>query len=611
MTDSSALKPEAWEPAAGWVRWAVLAFAAVTVGFHLWVAFSGLIPNLTTRPLHMALAVGWVFFFGAAVGAQATASAPAARLLGWAIGTAGVLACLYIVIERPMLIRQYGALTGWLQHAVAITLLLVVLEMARRAIKLVLPLVAGCVLLYGLLGAYMPGEFGHAGIPLDYFLGSLTITEGGLWGSLTGISVDTISLFIILGATISAGQAGTGFMALATQLAGRLRAGAAKVAVVSSALYGTVSGVAAANTASTGMVTIPAMKRRGYPPRLAAAVEAVASTGGQIMPPIMGAGIFVMAELLRRPYAEIMVAATLPALLFFVAAWAGVHMYALRYRLEGLARHELPGWMMVLRTAPFFLVPFAILIGSILYTSYTLSFAAVFATLAAWLLLSLDDDLRVSLRGFLLRTEQALVNGARQIAVIAAVIICAGIIVGVFNMTGLGVKLTSLILSLSGGELWAVLLLTGLASLILGMELPTTAAYIICVAVAGPALVAVGVPELYAHLFVFWYALLCTITPPVCGNVFIAAGIAGCSWLPVAGSALRLGVGLFVVPWGFILNPSLLQLATDPWLAVAAAIKVGIGLVLLAYAVVGLPGQGLWRVLALIGGLLVIGYGGW
>ena len=607
MSSSTPAVPaqETFQPAHGWLRWATVAFAALTVGFHLWIAFSGLIPNLVTRPLHMAFAVAWVFFFGVAI-----AQGGGGRRSGWVIGAVGIAACLYVVYHRPELVRQYGALSGPLQHAVAIALLLVVLEMARRAIKAVLPVVASIVLLYGLLGHHVPGNFGHAGMPLDYFLGTLTITEGGLWGSLTGISVDTISLFIILGATISAGQAGTGFMSLATQIAGRMRAGAAKVAVVSSALYGTVSGVAAANTASTGMVTIPAMKRRGYPPRLAAAVEAVASTGGQIMPPIMGAGIFVMAELLRRPYAEIMVAATLPAVLFFVAAWAAVHVYALRYKLEGLPRSEMPGWLAVARTAPFFLVPFGILIGSILFTSYTLSFAAVFATLAAWALLLFGSDLLPSLRGFLLRTEQALVSGAQQVAVIAAVIICAGIIVGVFNMTGLGVKLTSLILSLSGGELWAVLLLTGLASLILGMELPTTAAYIICVAVAGPALVAVGVPELYAHLFVFWYALLCTITPPVCGNVFIAAGIARCPWVPVAGSALRLGLGLFVVPLGFIVNPSLLQLAEEPLLALAAAVKVGLGLLLLAYAAVGEPGRPWRRLLALPAGLAVIFYGG-
>jgi len=584
-----------------WLQRVALVAAAVTVGFHLWVAFSGLIPNLITRPGHMALAIVWIFFLGVAA-----ARSPLERRLGWLLGAAGLAACAYIMLQRPVLIRQYGALDGALQMAVALVLLLVVLEMARRAIKAVLPAVALIVLLYGFFGEHIPGTFGHSGIPTDYYFGTLTITEAGLWGSLTGISVDTISLFIILGAFISAGQAGTGFMSLATQIAGRLRAGAAKVAVISSALYGTISGVAAANTASTGMVTIPAMKRRGYPAPLAGAVEAVASTGGQIMPPIMGAGIFVMAELLRTPYAEIMVAATLPALLFFVTAWMGVHTYALRYDLRSLTREELPGWALVAKTVPFFLVPFGILVGSIAFTSYTLSYAAVFATAATWLMLFLQEDGRISLSGWWARTERALIGGAQQVATIAAVIICAGIIVGVFNMTGLGVKLTSVILSLSGGELWAVLLLTAAASLVLGMELPTTAAYIICVAVAGPALVAVGLPELYAHLFVFWYALLCTITPPVCGNVFIAAGIARCPWLPVAGKAMQLGLGLFLVPLGFVFNPALLLLGSDPLLALAAALKVGLGLTLLAYAVVGEPGKPLRRLVALPIGLTLV-----
>jgi len=584
-----------------WLQRVALVAAAVTVGFHLWVAFSGLIPNLITRPGHMALAIVWIFFLGVAAPRGGLE-----RWFGWLLGAAGLAACAYIMLHRPVLIRQYGALDGALQMAVALVLLAVVLEMARRAIKAVLPAVALIVLLYGFFGEHIPGTFGHAGIPTDYYFGTLTITEGGLWGSLTGISVDTISLFIILGAFISAGQAGTGFMSLATQIAGRLRAGAAKVAVISSALYGTISGVAAANTASTGMVTIPAMKRRGYPAPLAGAVEAVASTGGQIMPPIMGAGIFVMAELLRTPYAEIMVAATLPALLFFVTAWMGVHTYALRYDLRSLTREELPGWALVAKTVPFFLVPFGILVGSIAFTSYTLSYAAVFATAATWLMLFLQEDGRISLSGWWARTERALIGGAQQVATIAAVIICAGIIVGVFNMTGLGVKLTSVILSLSGGELWAVLLLTAAASLVLGMELPTTAAYIICVAVAGPALVAVGLPELYAHLFVFWYALLCTITPPVCGNVFIAAGIARCPWLPVAGKAMQLGLGLFLVPLGFVFNPALLLLGSDPLLALAAALKVGLGLTLLAYAVVGEPGKPLRRLVALPIGLTLV-----
>jgi TRAP transporter 4TM/12TM fusion protein len=559
-----------------------IGLALAMVGFHLWNAFAGLIPNLITRPAHLALALPWIFVLGAA--AQ---EGRAARISGWLFLIAGLVACGYIMLNRRALIYQYGALEGWVQFAVALTLILVVLEMARRAIKIVLPTVAALVLAYAVFGQQVPGRFGHGGMPLDYLLGTLTITEGGLWGTLTGTSVDTIAMFVILGGFISAGQAGTGFMAFATQLAGRSRAGAAKVAILSSAFYGSISGVAAANTATTGMITIPAMKRLGYPPQLAAATEAVASTGGQILPPVMGAGIFVMAELVRVPYTEIMVAALLPAILFFVAAWFGVHVYALRTNLAPLPREAMPGWLAVSKSVPFFLLPFSILIGTLAFTSYTLAYAAVFATLVTWVTLVFEPDGTLSLSGWYRRTLVAMVTAAQQVAIIAAVIVCAGIVVGVFNMTGLGVKLTSLILSASNGQLWVALLLTALAGLVLGMELPTTAAYVICAAVAAPALVGLGVPELYAHLFVFWYALLCTITPPVCGNVFIAAGIARTPWLPVAGNAMRLGVGLFIIPLGFIANPALLELGTRPFAALGAAVQIAAGLWLISFAVIG------------------------
>jgi len=579
-------------------------FAALTVGFHLYNTFSGLIPNLTARPLHLAVAIPFVFFV-----AMAERQGRWARWSGHVLGVLGILACLYVVVERKALIGQYGVLEGGFQLAVAGLLVVTVLEMARRAIRAVLPAVALLVLLYGLFGQYVPGYFGHGGLGVHYLLGSLTITEGGLWGTLTGASVNTIALFVILGGFITAGQAGAGFMTLATQLAGRLRAGAAQVAVFSSAFYGTISGVAAANTATTGMVTIPAMTRLGYPRALAAAVEAVASTGGQILPPVMGAGVFVMAELLRRPYTEIMVAAILPAVLFFVTVLAALAHFARRHDLPALPREALPGWPAVWRSLPFFLVPFLILAGTLAFTDYTLAYAAVYATLATWLTLAFEPEGGVSLRGWLRRSEQALVTAARQVALVAAVIVCAGIIVGVFNLTGLGVKLTSVIVSAAQGELAIALFLTALASLVLGMELPTTAAYVICAAVAAPALTDMGVPDLYAHLFVFWYALLCTITPPVCGNVFIAAGIAQTPWLPVAGNAMRLGLGLFIVPVGFIANPALLQIATTPLLALAAMVKIGIGLWLVSYAMIGVrraPVLEALRLLALPAGLAVV-----
>ena len=585
-------------------QWLVGALALGTVVFHLYLVFSGLIPALVTRPVHFILALPWIFLLTPPANAWE-------RWTGPMFALAGLLAAGYIVWNHPQLVRQYGSLRGAEQFVVAFVLILTVLEMARRSVKWVLPLVAVLVLLYGYFGAHIPGSFGHSGIPDGYFFGTLVITQGGLWSSLTGISAETIAPFIILGALISAGTAGTGFMALATQLAGRLRAGAAKIAVVSSALYGTISGVAAANTASTGMVTIPAMIRLGYPRTLAAATEAVASTGGQIMPPLMGAGIFVMAELLTRPYVEIMVAASLPALLFFATTWIAIHQYAVRFGLSGLDRSDLPGWQFVARTVPFFLVPFGILVYVLARTTYTAPYAAFWASVSMAALLLVDSRGELRLRRWIARIWAAVEDASGQIARIAAIIICASLIVGVFNMTGLGIKITALIIGASGESLWIALVLTGIAALVLGMELPTTAAYLICVSVAGPALVQLGLPELYAHLFVFWYALLCTITPPVCGNVFIAAGIAQAPWLATAMRSMSVGMGLFIVPMGFVANPSLLKLATEPMMAVAALLKILAGLWLLTRAVVGtLPGGVTSRIAAAILGLGVIFVGG-
>ena len=595
-SDAPLARPLAEIPARDW---AMLACGLATVGFHLWLVLSGLVPNLITRPIHFILALPWIFLFVEARGA-------AARWTGRAFALAGLLSAGFVALNRDALVDQYGSLETDAQRVVAVVVIVVALEMARRAIKWVLPAITLIVLAYGAFGQHVPGAFGHGGLPVDYFLGTLVITGGGLWSDLTGVSAEIIAPFVILGAFVSAGPAGVGFMAVSTQIAGRFRAGAAKVAVLSSALYGTISGVAAANTASTGMITIPAMKRLGYPPALAAATEAVASTGGQIMPPLMGAGIFVMAELLRTDYTTIMVAATPPAILFFLTTWIGVHAYALRYDLRGLRAEELPGWPLVLRTLPFFLAPFGLLVWFLVFTRYTAPYAALFAILTTVALLALDSRGGLNLRRWAHRLWTGTVDAGRQVAAIAAIIVCASLIVGVFHMTGLGVKITSLILSASGGQLWLALLLTGLAGLVLGMELPTTAAYVICVAVAGPALVELGLPELYAHLFVFWYALLCTITPPVCGNVFIAAGIAGAPWLSVAARSMTLGLGLFLVPLGFVANPSLLMLGQSPALALLALLKVGAGLGCLSFAVIGAGGGPLRRLALAAGGLALL-----
>ncbi|MDA0225093.1 MAG: TRAP transporter fused permease subunit, partial [Proteobacteria bacterium] len=472
-----------------WARIAAPPLALAAVGFHLWLIGTGLVPNLVSRPIHMALALPWIFLLD-------VRGTFGARLLGAFFCLAGLAACAYVVLARDALDEQYGALQGSLQFVVAIVLLVVTLEMARRAIKLALPGVAVVALAYGLFGQHLPGEFGHAGMPLASLLGTLTIAEGGLWGPLTGVSVNVVAVFVMLGAFIGAGQGGIGFMALATWLAGNLRAGAAKVAIIASALFGSISGSASANVASTGAITLPAMKRLGYPSSLAAAVEAVASSGGQIMPPLMGAGAFVMVELLGLRYADIMAAALLPALLFFWCAWVGVDRYARQLGLQAMRPEDRATGREVLVSLPFFLLPFGILLGVLFFTPYTAQYAAAFAIIAAALLLFLGPRWRIERAGWT-RFLQGCENAARQIAGIAAIILCAGIVIGVLNLTGLGVKTTSVIIGLSGGDLWTALLLTAIACLLLGMEVPTTAAYVICIAVAGPALQALGLPALH------------------------------------------------------------------------------------------------------------------
>ncbi|MEP3276200.1 MAG: TRAP transporter fused permease subunit [Stappiaceae bacterium] len=556
-----------------------ITLAAVLVIFHLALVFSGLVPNLVSRPLHMALALPWIFLFG-------TAAGTISRLSGWLLALTGAACCLWVAYNHNRLSDQYGFLENDFQIAIAVILLVTVLEAARRAIGWPLPLVAAASLAYGLLGQHIPGEFGHSGTPLKSFLGTLTIAEGGLWGSLTGVSVSVVAIFVIFGAVLNAGEAGQGFMNIATAAAGRLKGGAAKVSVISSALFGSISGSASANVASTGAITLPAMTRLGYPKRLAGAVEAVASSGGQIMPPLMGAGAFVMVELTGVPYTSIMAAALLPAILYFLAVWVGINAYARHFDLRGVDAAEQPQARDIVVTSMFFLVPFAVLMWAMFGAGFTPQYAASMAILAGAALLFVNGELKFDRTRTVRRLETAFLTAARQVSMIASIILCASIIIGVLAITGLGVKITSLILSGSGGLLWPSLFLTALACLVLGMEVPTTAAYVICVSVAGPALIQLGLEPLQAHLFVFWFALISTITPPVCGAVFIAAGMVGENWLKVALTAMALGVGLYVIPLGMIANPQIIALGNEPLAAVIAFVQIGVGLSLLSFGLI-------------------------
>ena len=573
-----------------------IGLGALSVVFHLWLIFSGLVPNLVSRPLHMALVIPWVFLFKPSVGLR--------RIFDWGFTLTGIAACFWIIANHNLLLDQYGYLANDFQMLIAVILLVTVLEMARRSIGWPLPLLAFAALLYGLFGDYVPGEFGHPGTPLASFFGTMTIAEGGIWGTLTGVSVSIVAIFVIFGAMLNAGEAGAGFMNVAASAAGRLRGGAAKVSVLSSALFGSISGSASANVASTGIVTLPTMVSLGYPKRIAAAVEAVASSGGQIMPPLMGAGAFVMVELTGIPYADIIVAAALPALLYFFAVWIGVDIYALRFGLRPLNNDARPAVRTVLITASFFLIPFSVLL-IVMYIGFTPQYAAAVAILAATLLLFINGSMAISLGSGMTRICDAAIMAGGQIAMIASIILCASIIIGVLGITGLGIKVTSLILSFSGGMIWPALLLTALACLFLGMEVPTTAAYVICVSVAGPALIDLGMAPLTVHLFVFWYALLSTITPPVCGGVFIAAGMVGENWLRVALTSMSLGIGLYLIPLGMAVHPELLTIGVTPLLSLLAFCKIAVALGLISYAVIS-AGKSPHRLISIILGMALL-----
>ena len=565
----------------------------LSIFFHMWLIFSGLVPSLISRPLHMALALPWVFIF-------CLKSKPQ-LYFGYLLTFLGILSCLHIAINESLLSEQYGFINGWDQFLISGILIFVTLEMARRTVGWPLPVITFLFLLYGLFGDNVPGEFGHAGIPINSFLGTLVITEGGLWGKLTGVSVSIVAVFVIFGAILNAGEAGQGFMNIAIAAAGRLTGGAAKVSIISSALFGSISGSASANVASTGMVTLPTMRSLGYPKRIAGAVEAVSSTGGQIMPPLMGAGAFVMVELTGIPYNQIILAAFIPALLYFTTIWFGVNRYAELYGLLPYKPHMLPALSLVVKTGLFFFIPFSVLLF-FMYMGYTPQFSAALAIFSAFFLLFVDIDLNFSWEKSKMRFVKASIFSGQQIATIASIILCASLIVGVLGITGLGIKVTSTIITLSGESLWLALLLTALACIILGMEVPTTAAYVICVSVSGPALIDLGLDPLLVHLFVFWFALLSTITPPVCGGVFIAASMVEENWLKVAGSAMALGLGLYIVPLTMVRHPAIINFAHSPLKSILIGIQIGIGLYLFSRGIIGNHTSMAYRLFFIIAG---------
>ncbi|NNF72944.1 MAG: TRAP transporter fused permease subunit, partial [Rhodobacteraceae bacterium] len=486
-------------------------------------------------------------------------------------------------------------------------LIFLVLEAARRGVGLVLAIICTVFFTYPFYAPYLPGALQSRGYSFTRMTEFLTTTSEGVFGIPLGVSATYIILFSIYGAFLSAFGAGDFFFQLASRLTRGMRAAGAKTAVIFSTLLGMISGSAAGNVAVTGTLTIPMMKREGYQPHQAGAIEAVVSTGGQIMPPVMGAAAFIMAEIIGTPYANVMQAALIPALLFFASLFFVVHLQAAKSDIRPFDLKEEtddPTWLILVKGGQF-IIPFVTLIAMMLngFSPFKASFWSILVLLAAHVIWTR----RVSL-DIVTKSAHAITEGAKAVVPIAIACAAAGIIAGTLGITGLGSKISGLIVTASGGITLIALLLTMLVAIILGMGLPTTAAYLILATVVAPALSKMGVPLLTAHLFVFFYGCVSTITPPVALAAYVAGGIAGADINKVGWTAFAYGITCYILPFMFFFGPALLM--DGSLVEVGQAVVSGfIGVFCIASCIIGYfrTGLPLWSrgLIGLAGALLL------
>ncbi len=565
------------------IGWIITLVAVAMSAFHLYVAWFGPPDALTLRSVHLGFALLLAFLL---LPARANARAENPRWIELALIVASLAVCGYLVVERGYIINRMTYVDplrpiDWVFGVATIAL---VLEATRRAVGWTLPITAVAFLAY----AMFPGGADPRQLIEQMYLG----TEG-IFGIPLYVSATYVMLFILFGALVERTGTGQLFMDFAMSLTGHSAGGPAKVSCLTSGLFGTVSGSAVANVMTTGTFTIPMMKRIGYSPAFAGAVEAVASTGGQIMPPIMGAAAFIMAEFLGISYLSVAAFALLPAILYYLALFMTVHFEAKRLGMKGLPRSELPRLRKVLAERGHLFLPLVVIIATLLI-GYSAPFAAlcgIASTIPAALL-------RKSTRQYVALDNivAALEQGARNTVSVALSCACAGIVIGVIFLTGLGLEFTDLVLSAASNHMLLALLLTMVAGIVLGMGMPTAPAYIMQTALLVPALVKLGVLTEAAHMFVFYFAILSAITPPVALAVYAANGISRASLWESSREALRLGATGYVIPFMFVFGPSLLMIGT-PMQITLSAVTATVGVVCLAGGLSGylLSRASLWQ----------------
>ena len=588
----------------GWQAKLVSLIAIAMSCFHFYTSGFGLLLAQKQGAVHLAFTLCLVFLLYPATSKQSKTSG--IPFYDFILGAVGVASAMYLVVffndltTRAGLPTQTDLIMGFL-------LIVTLLEATRRISNPVLPCLAIVALLYCYVGRSLPDMIAHRGFSIPRIVNHMYLGTEGIFGTPLEVSSTFVFMFILFGAVLEKTGLGKFIIDLSMALAGWSTGGPAKVAVVSSGLMGTVSGSSVANVCTTGMFTIPLMKSVGYEPHFAGAVEAVASTGGQIMPPGMGAGAFIMAQFLGVPYIEVALAAVVPALLYYFAVMVQVHFEATRLGLKGIPWSQLPPLWPLLKSKGFLLIPLIAIIYFLL-AGYTPLKAAFNGILVSFVLSWLNKETRLTPQ----RIMEAFESGARGAIGVACACATVGMVVGMGTLTGLALRIANAIVTLAGGSKILTLFYTMLASIVLGTGLPTTANFIVTSTMAAPALFKLGVPAKAAYMFVFYFGIAADLTPPVALAAYAGSGIAGSDPMKTGVTAFKLALAGFLVPYIYVYNPMLLFIDVVPMVMVQAIFTALLGVFLLAMATIGFYKAYLaWymRIIALGGalGLLIPG----
>jgi TRAP transporter 4TM/12TM fusion protein len=528
--------------------------------------------------LFFAIAMSGIFL---CVKSRSTESGISIPWYDWILAGASLLAGGYVTVMYPTIAYRLGVLSPerWLLGGMAIIL---ILEATRRVVGWALVWIAVPIILYAKFAYLLPGILNSRGSSWQRIASYLYLDSSGIFGLPFDVAAGIVVAFIFFGQALYAVGGDKFLTDIALVLMGRYRGGTAKVAVVSSTLFGTVSGSAVANVVVDGAITIPMMKKSGYPPHVAAAIEAVASNGGQIMPPVMGVAAFLMAEFLNIPYAEVALAAAIPACLYYIALFTQIDLEAARLGLVGMPDEEIPKLGDVIKRGSVFLVPLLVLIYALMVANWEPGKAGMAAAIVTFVVGALSKETRPSPKGILTSIEET----GKILLDIVVVTALAGLVIGAFQLSGLTFRFALLLVSTAGGNIVFLLLLTAFVSIILGMSMPTTVVYIMLAVLVGPALVQVGIPPLAAHLFFFYFGMLSLITPPDCIATYAAASIARADFWKSGWTGMRLGIVAYIVPFVFVFHPALLFKGSITEI-VTAIVTASIGVIFLATGVAG------------------------